>query len=240
MLERVAGGQVLGGNFSVNLQPGELERIENGGEVPQGAINVALDLADMQITYIPKMPPVITEAAKLTVSGTVFSVDIPKAKVVLPSGTEIALSEGRFFIPELRQDPQQGELTFKAASTTPAVLQLLDHEPLGFITAVKMRPEDFGGSAVGDFSLTMPLMKELEFKDIKLNGMTRLDDAIATNVAGKLNRWAGHWLFWTKPPPPSPSIAASSSYSTRFTGAGHAAEALPATPKLATITMSAR
>jgi hypothetical protein len=187
VLERVAGGQVLGGSFSVNLQPGELERIENGGEVPQGAINVALDLANMQVTYIPKMPPVITEAAKLTVSGTVFSVDIPKAKVVLPSGTEIALSEGRFFIPELRQDPQQGELTFKAASTTPAILQLLDHEPLGFITAVKMRPEDFGGSAVGDFSLTMPLMKELEFKDIKLNGMARLDDAIATNVAGKLN-----------------------------------------------------
>ena len=187
VLERVSGGQVLGGKFNVALQAGELAQIESGGEVPQGAINVELDLADMQITYIPKMPPVTTEAAKLTVSGTVFTVDIPRGKIGLPSGAEIELSEGRFFIPELRQDPQQGEVTFNAQSSTPSVLQLLDHEPLGFITAVKMRPEDFGGTANGDFSLTMPLMKELEFKDIKLNGMARLDDAIATNVGGKLS-----------------------------------------------------
>ncbi|MGI8724311.1 MAG: AsmA-like C-terminal domain-containing protein [Methyloceanibacter sp.] len=186
-LERVSGGQVLGGKFSLALQPGELAQIESGGEVPPGAINVELDLADMNITYIPKMPPVATKAARLSVSGTVFAVDIPSAKIGLPSGAEIALSEGRFFIPELRQDPQQGEITFKARSTTPSVLQLLDHEPLGFITAVKMRPEDFGGTANGDFTLKMPLMKELEFKDIKLNGMARLDDAVASNVGGKLS-----------------------------------------------------
>ena len=52
-----------------------------------------------------------------SVSGLTFSVDIPQAKIVLPSGQEIALTEGRYFIADLRPDPQKGQISFKASST---------------------------------------------------------------------------------------------------------------------------
>ena len=76
-----------------------------------------------------------------------FAVDIPEGKIVVPSGGEIALSEGRFFIPDLRVDPQQGEITYTAAGATPTVLELLDHEPLGYLRAVGMKPDFLGGTA---------------------------------------------------------------------------------------------
>ncbi|HUW74047.1 MAG TPA: AsmA-like C-terminal domain-containing protein [Methyloceanibacter sp.] len=186
VLERVAGGQVLGGAFDVALPAGALEAIEQGGDAPDGAVDVELNFTGTSITYIPEMPPVKTGDAKLTVTGTEFTVDIPAGKIVVADGKEVTLSEGRFFIPDLREDPQQGIITYRAAATTPTVMQLLDHKPLGYITEVGLKPDFLGGSATGEFTLAMPLKAELDFAEIKMSGLARLEDAIAPNLVGDL------------------------------------------------------
>lgn len=186
-LERVSGGQVLGGKFTVNLGPGELAKIEAGEELPAEAVSVELNISGMSIAYISGMPPVLTGEAKLTVAGMEFAVDIPEGKIAVPSGQEIALRQGRFFIPDLRKDPQQGEITFTAAGTTPTVLELLDHEPLGYIQSVGLKPDFLGGTAEGGFTLTMPLLANLEFNQIKIKGAARLNDAIAANLVGNVD-----------------------------------------------------
>ncbi len=185
--ERVSGGQVLGGKVNISLGPGELAQAWQGGELSPEAVSVQLDLAGMSITYLDKMPPVVTGSAKLAVSGTIFAVDIPQAKIKLPSGDVLPLKEGRFYIPDLRQDPQQGQITFKANGATAAVLQLLDHEPLGYMQSVGLQPEHFGGTAEGGFTLDMPMITDLKFKDIKLRGAARLDNAIASDVVGDID-----------------------------------------------------
>ena len=185
--KNVSGGQVLGGKVAISLAAGELARMEAGGELAPDAVNVSLDLAGMSLTYIEKLPPILTGNAKLIVSGTTFSVDIPEAKVALPSGQEIGLSEGRYFIPDMRVDPKQAEITFKAYGATGTVLQLLDHEPLGYIQALGMKPEYFGGTAAGSFVLDMPMREDLRFEDIKLRGAARFEHAIATDVIGKVD-----------------------------------------------------
>src|SRR5665648_447221 len=187
VLERVAGGQVLGGKFNVALPAGAIAEIEQGAAAPEGAVNVELNFSGMSIVYIPKMPPVVMGDAKLTVSGTEFTVDIPTAKIAAASGQEVALSGGRFFIPDLREDPQQGVITFTAAAPTPTVMQLLDHEPLGYLKEVGMKPDFLGGSAVGEFTFAMPLKNDLDFEEIKMSGLARLDDAIASNLVGDMD-----------------------------------------------------
>lgn len=187
VLQNVRGGEVLGGKVAVSLEPGELARMQAGAELAPEAVNVELDLANMSLTYVEKLPPILTGSAKMRVSGISFWVDIPEAKIALPSGQEIALSEGRFFIPDLRPEPQQGQITFKAAGATATVLQLLDHEPLGYMQAVGMKPEAFGGTATGNFVLDMPMREDLKFKEIKLRGEARLDQAIASNVVGNIS-----------------------------------------------------
>lgn len=186
-LERVTGGEVLGGRFSVNLGPGDFANLKSGGEISPEAVGVELDFVGMAIAYIAGLPPVSTGTAKLSVSGVEFAVEIPAGRIGLPSGREIALSEGRFYIPDLREDPQQGEITFKAAGATPAVLELLDHEPLGYVASVGLSPDFLGGTAEGGFVLTMPLLANLEFNQIKVRGTARLNDAIASNVVGDMD-----------------------------------------------------
>ncbi|MGV1014210.1 MAG: AsmA-like C-terminal region-containing protein, partial [Methyloceanibacter sp.] len=182
VLERIGGGEVLGGRFEVNLAAGQLEQIEEGGEVPPGAINVELNLADLNIAYIPDMPPVTTGEARLTVDGVQFSVDIPHGQIVLPSGQEIALTEGSFYIPDLRVDPQQGVISYKANGETTVVLELLDHKPLGYLQSVGMKPDFLGGTAEGGFTLSMPLLADLKFKDIKMTGLARLEGAVTQDL----------------------------------------------------------
>ena len=67
------------------------------------------------------------------------------------------------------------------------MLKLLDHEPLGYMQAVAMKPEAFGGTAAGNFVLDMPMREDLKFKDIKLRGESRLEQAIASNVVGNIS-----------------------------------------------------
>jgi hypothetical protein len=184
VLERIAGGAVKGGKFSVNLGPGVLAAIEKGGEAPDGAVDVALGLSGLAIAYIPKMPPIVTGDATLRVKGTEFSIDIPQAKIAVADGQEIALSNGRFVIPDLRVDPQRGVITYHAAAATPTVLALLDHEPLGYMRDVGLKPDFLGGSAEGDFTLSMPLRADLDFKEIAMGGKARLNDAIASSLMG--------------------------------------------------------
>jgi len=191
VLERVAGGQVLGGTFNVALPAGAIEAIEQGAAAPEGAVNVELNFTGMSIAYIPKMPPVATGNGRLTVSGTEFTVDIPTAKIVVAEGQEVALTEGRFFIPDLREDPQQGVINFRAATTTPTIMQLLDHEPLGYIQEVGLKPDFLGGNAIGEFTLSMPLKAELDFQEIRMSGMARLEDAIAPNLVGDMGIQGG-------------------------------------------------
>ena len=187
VLERISGGQVMGGKFAVNLDQAAAAALKAGGEVPPEAVKVELKLSGMSIAYLPEMPPVVTSKATLTVSGTTFAVDIPEGKITVPSGRTLALSQGRFSIPDLRVDPQQGDIVFKAGGETPGFLELLDHEPLGYLQSVGMKPDFLGGTAEGDFSLSMPLLADLTFEQIKVNGQARLNNALSGNLAGNVD-----------------------------------------------------
>ncbi|MGZ5850916.1 MAG: hypothetical protein ACXWJN_10095, partial [Methyloceanibacter sp.] len=104
--ESVKGGQVLGGKLNVDLKAGELAQAQQGVDLPPEAVRFDLDLAEMSISYLDKMPPVITGGAKLKLSDTTFSVDIPQGTITLPSGEELSLHDGRYFIADLRPKPQ--------------------------------------------------------------------------------------------------------------------------------------
>ncbi|MFA9387336.1 MAG: AsmA-like C-terminal domain-containing protein, partial [Methyloceanibacter sp.] len=148
---------------------------------------LSVPITGVGVTYIDGLPPVVLGPSKITVSGTEFTVSAPKAKVVVASGQEIAVSDGRFFIPDLRVDPQQGVITFKGAATTGTVMQLLDHEPLGYVRAIGMKPDFLGGTAEGEFILSMPMKLDLEFDEIKVSGLARINDAIASNLVGDMD-----------------------------------------------------
>ena len=163
-------------------------RILQGADAPDGAVNVELNFSGTSIVYVEELPPVVTGDAKLTVSGTEFSVDIPQGKIVVAEGQGDCAQRWPFLHPRpSRGSPAGRHHLSRRPRRRPTVLQLLDHEPLGYISAVGMKPDFLGGSAVGEFTLSMPMKTDLDFKEIKMSGLARLNDAIASNLVGDMD-----------------------------------------------------
>ncbi len=117
-----------------------------------------------------------------------FAVDIPQGKIALPSRQEIALGRRPLLHSRSpRRTRNRARSPITAASGTPTVLELLDHQPLGYIESVGLKPDFLGGTAEGAFTLSMPLLANLELDQIKIKGAARLNDAIATNLVGSMD-----------------------------------------------------
>lgn len=175
----VRAGDVAGGTFKIALGGGELDGIHHGGDLTPDAVVLDLDVRDLGIDYIGGLPPLVIPEAHLSNRGRVFTIDAPRGAVSLPSGQRLDFRDGRFFVADHRPDHPDSELSFRAAGQTAAVLELLDHEPLGYVRAVGLTPDQVGGGADGGFRVMIPLTPKLRFADVKLRGMARLDNLTA-------------------------------------------------------------
>ena len=186
VLKQVDGGRVLGGSFNIALAPEMFEAFKQGQPVPDEAIDAELKFTDTNIAYIPELPPVRTGEGTMTIAGTKFQVRIPAGTVAVANGMQIDVSDGQFFIADMRKNPNMGVVDFKAAAPTPAVLTLLDYEPFNFISDVGLKTDFLGGTATGAFTFNVPLVEHLDPKDIKFSGTARLQNAITPGLVGDL------------------------------------------------------
>lgn len=182
--ERVGAGQISGGDFEIDVPAGLLTKLEAGAEVPDSALRFLARGTGLEIRYIPELPPLVTGDATMRIEGRKFLLNAPKGHVTLPSGRQIALEDGSLSIADLRPDPQTGVIDFKMKAPVGAALELLDHEPLGYIREIGMKPDDLRGQTEGRFQIRLPLEKDVEFEDILLNGSASVTEASATNKFG--------------------------------------------------------
>lgn len=181
---RVAHGKILGGRFSVNVREGVLHALDEGGDIAEDAFTFELAGRDLVIGYVEHMPPLLAPEATLRIEGRGMLFEAPRGTVPLPSGQEISLSAGRFLIHDMRPEPVEGEIELQASAATAAVLELLDHKPLGYVSQVGLKADQFGGRSEGTFRVFMPLVDDLKFSDVRVRGATRLSEVTADNVLG--------------------------------------------------------
>ena len=121
--------------------------------------------------------------------------DVPDAAVNLPSGENIRLSGGQFIIGDLAIDPQIAEVHFKAQGKAGAALELLDHEPLGYLHAIGLTPDIASGTVNGSFSVTIPMLEDVKFKDLKLAGKAHHQDVRLNMAVGGYSVHGGAIVF---------------------------------------------
>jgi hypothetical protein len=182
--ERLGQGQVTGGSFEIDLKAGALEKLEHGGEIPDSGVIVDLNATGLEIFYIPGMPPIQTGDASFRLRGQRMELEVPDGWIVLPTGKKVSFDAGRFWVNDLRPDPQTGFVEFIARGKAEAILELLDHEPLGYAREAGIKPTDLSGKIEGRFKLAMPLKVGMEFNEIRLHGKAVLDDARTNQPIG--------------------------------------------------------
>lgn len=185
--ERVPRGELLGGSVEIDLGPGMIASyIDNSGEIPDSALRLEVRGTGLEIHYIEDLPPVRTGDALLRIDGRRLALQIPGGSITLPSGKEIRLSDGAFRVNDLRPTPVDAEIAFRFDGSAEAILELLDQKPLEYVKAVGLKPTDIGGRTDGEFSISMPLVRDLDLEDVRFRGTADVNEARASKAFGNV------------------------------------------------------
>ncbi len=193
--ERITAGRIAGGTLNVDIPANMLARLETGGSLPQEAVDFQLDLRNLQMHYIPGLPPMEIAQGTMRVAGQRFFFNAPEGEVIAPSGEPLRFSAGQFIIGDLRPFIPEGEIHFKSESSASAILSILDHPKLGYVSKLDMPLPEIDASASSAFSMSMKLVKDLEFEHIRMTGRTLLNDVRATNLPGGFGSHGGSLKF---------------------------------------------
>ncbi len=183
--ENVPAGRITGGSVDVNLSRSVIADLKNDGDVPDSAVSFILKLANLQIYHVKGLPPIrTTQQSIVKVVGRHFRHDIPEARIEVPSGKPIQFSDGYFVVDDLREEFPDCDIGFKAKGDAAGVLELLDQPPLGYVKAVGFKSNIMNGQVATSFKLSLPLLKELKFKQLKFSGKTRVSELKSNGLPG--------------------------------------------------------
>ncbi|MEJ2228843.1 MAG: DUF3971 domain-containing protein, partial [Alphaproteobacteria bacterium] len=189
--DQVPSGRITGGTLKVNIPADLLAAADAGANIPSKAVSFRLNMEDLTVRYYKQLPPIHFSQATASVSGQRFFFVAPQGEVIVPSGKRIQVTDGRFIVGDLRPKVPEGEIHFKTQSSPGSVLELLDHEPLRYISELNIKLPKVVGKAVGTFSLALPLLKDVRFKDMKLNGRAHVDNIRAAGLPGGFDVYGG-------------------------------------------------
>ncbi len=181
---RVPSGRITGGTVKIDIPAELLASLTADGHMPTEAIDMRLGLEDLEVHYVEGLPPMRIATATAQLAGQRFFFNVPKAEVTSPSGEAVQFTDGQFIVGDLRPHVPRGEIHFKSEAGAAAVMALLDHPKLGYISALKMPMPEINATTVSTFSIAMPMVRDLKFKDMKLNGRSQVQNLRATNLPG--------------------------------------------------------
>jgi hypothetical protein len=191
----IPSGRLAGGSVKIDIPDGMLARVPEGGDIPPEAVDLRLDLENLVVRYWGELPVMQTTKSVAAVSGRKFFFQVPDASVTLPSGNRAQLTSGEFIIGDLRPKVPTAEIHFKTQSDARAAFEFLDHEPLGYIQRLKIKTPQVEAPLTTTFSMALPLLKEVRFADLRMNGRAHLQDVRATDLPGGLGIHGGTMDF---------------------------------------------
>jgi hypothetical protein len=196
--KHVKAGKITGGKVNVALPKGAIAALADtdaNAKIPDDMINVKLGLSGVAVEYLTGMPPAVAPEATVSISGVRFLMDAPDAAINMPSGEIIKFTGAQFIVGDLRPDPQTAEVHFKAQGKAAGALELLDHEPLGYLKAVGLTPDMASGAVSGSFGITIPMIEDVKFEQLKLNGKAHHQDVRLNMTMGGYGIHGGSILF---------------------------------------------
>ncbi len=169
VVKNIRDGIVSKARLTVDIHPEEIASALRGKPLPERAYELAFDLKDVTFGYLGDMPPVEGASATATLSPGAFDLRLTKPAKVHVGRGEIAVTDGRFNVGDLRPKPAVGEISLSLAGDADAVSELLNYEPLALAARRGINPSNIHGTADVDVTLKMPLTADVRFADVEVS-----------------------------------------------------------------------
>lgn len=133
-------------------------------EMERSALSLTFDMKDVTAHYRRPMPPLEggTGSAVMSLDDIVLKVDQGQINGVDASGSSV-------FITSFNKSPQRAEINLRVAGSSTRLAQVLDSDPLNYLSAYEVDPNALSGDFAGRALLTLPLLRDLLLDDIVLS-----------------------------------------------------------------------
>lgn len=163
--QNVATGLLRDVKAALRIAPGQEPRISLGYEFDQA-----------EVSFLRTLPPIRDGQGRSSLVDGTYTIVLDKGVVEAPIGGDIAVAGSVFAVPDILARPPKAEIRLKTESAITAALSLLDLPPFGFMTKAGL-PADLGaGQAVVDTTLSLPLVRRVELKDVDYTVTGRLEN----------------------------------------------------------------
>ncbi|WP_245447575.1 DUF3971 domain-containing protein [Nitratireductor sp. OM-1] len=154
VLENLFGGHVVEGNLRLRVPPG---RFGNGQPLNDEEVNGAFSVADARFDIAGRIPPVRDAAGSIAFKGSDIDIAIEAGTVFMPSGRQVAASNGTLSVRNAHVKPRIGKLAIDVAGKAPAVVELASYEPIDVSERIDLTPKDVTGDVTGHVTADIPL-----------------------------------------------------------------------------------
>jgi hypothetical protein len=177
MTNNVASGRITDATLKIAIPPATLAAALDGAPVPDDMVAFEFSLADVDMRYFGALPPVTGASGSGRLSGDSFRIELENGVSTLPSGDRVQFRRGIMSTIELASELSPTVLQIEAAGNAPAVLELLDMEPLRLVTEAGFDRSKFGGNANVDVTIEMPLGKDIPDGSVRVTANAKLENA---------------------------------------------------------------
>jgi hypothetical protein len=169
----LTGGMVEETRFNIGLSA----RDASFSAVDADQVALQLRFSGLDVNYLAPMPRV------RGVSGT-GKMDATRLDLAVTDGGigDLRVSEGKIAITGFDKKDQHAEIELVIRGPVLQAVQLVDGQPLGFVSKIGLSPNDFGGISATRLRLSFPLIAKLQLDQLQI--------AAASNVANFTQRRA--------------------------------------------------
>lgn len=117
----------------------------------------------LTVRYLGDLPPATGAAGRLT-----FGLDAIDIDQITGAVGPLSVRDGRLTITDFDQDFERADMRFRIDGPLSAALALIDHQPLGYATAVGIDPSRVSGRADTTLTVALPLIKDVDLEAVTI------------------------------------------------------------------------
>lgn len=185
LVDNLASGTLDRLTVTANLSVATFDKMKAHLPIPEEVVTTEFAASDVSLRLVDGLPPLTGLTLKGRAGGRVASLTDIAATLKLPSGRTLALSEGKFTVPNLGDHQVDARAQFRAVGPTEAVMEALAQPALKGIMATSDQPDTLKGQFDGQLSIAMPLIDHPKPSDVAVEVKAALNGIVVERFFGK-------------------------------------------------------
>jgi hypothetical protein len=180
--KRLVSGDVQGGSFK--LVRGAAKPSADWAPVDDAdRLSFALEGANLDFALVEGAPALHAPRGLLQIEGTSLEFTVPEATVASADGREFAL-KGAFSVDLSQPQPRQGQLVLKGQGPLSLAIDLIEQQAPHVLQNAGVALAGSDGKIEGSVTIRIPLVPEMQLRDVAVEGRVRISDAKVPHAVG--------------------------------------------------------